>query len=147
MCVFTPEIKLSYTIYDVLFRTPSYLCVCSILHVCMSKNTIILVTEFIYNKTDLFIIIIVYITAEVYFGYIINYCEANRLKFGAPGCSRRKHFSYKQWNIINYLYLTIFGAFHVLMSNSVHFVHPDSTSANNGPVQWGSILQIVQDGD
>jgi len=26
-----------------------------------------------------------YVTAEVYFVYVINYCEANRLKFGAPG--------------------------------------------------------------
>jgi hypothetical protein len=33
----------------------------------------------------LFIIISVYITAELYFGYVINYCVANRLKFGAPG--------------------------------------------------------------
>ena len=26
-----------------------------------------------------------YVTAEVYFVYVVNYCEANRLKFGAPG--------------------------------------------------------------
>ena len=32
------------------------------------------------NKTDLFRIISVYITTEVYFGYAINYCEADRLK-------------------------------------------------------------------
>jgi len=35
--------------------------------------------------TDLFRIISTYITAEAYFGYVINYFEANRLKFGAPG--------------------------------------------------------------
>jgi hypothetical protein len=44
-----------------------------------------LITEFIYDKTDLFRIINVYITPEVYFGNAINYCEANRLKVGAPG--------------------------------------------------------------
>jgi hypothetical protein len=76
MCFFTPEIKLSHKIYDVLLSTPSYLCVCTKLHVCTSKNTVFLVTEFIYDKTGLFRIISVYITAEVYFGYVINCCEA-----------------------------------------------------------------------
>ena len=86
MCSFTPEIKLSYKIYDiVLFRTLSYLCVCTELPVCTSKNIVFLVTEFINDKTDLFRIISVYITGEAYFGYVINYCEANRLKFGALG--------------------------------------------------------------
>jgi hypothetical protein len=69
MCYFTPEIKLSDKIYDVLFRTPSYLYVCTKLHVCTSKNTVFWVTDFIYDKTDLFRIISVYITAESYFGY------------------------------------------------------------------------------
>jgi hypothetical protein len=77
MCFFTPEILLSHKIYDVLFRTPSYLCVCTKLHVCPSKNTVLLVTEFIYDKTGLFRIISLYITAEVYFGYVISYCEAD----------------------------------------------------------------------
>jgi hypothetical protein len=73
MCYFTPEIKLSRKIYnDVLFRTPSYLCVCTKLRVCTSKNTVFLVTEFIYDKTDFFRIISVYIIAEVYFGYVIK---------------------------------------------------------------------------
>ena len=86
MCFFTPETKLSYKIYDVmLFKTPSYLCVCTKLHVCTSKNTILLVTEFVYDKTDFFRIIIVYITTEVYFVCVINYCEANRVKFVDPG--------------------------------------------------------------
>ena len=85
MFYFTPEIKLSHTIYAVLFRTPSYLCACTKLHVCTSNNTVFLIAEFIYDKTDLFRIISVYITAEVYIGYVINFCEANRLKFGAPG--------------------------------------------------------------
>jgi len=85
MCYFTSEIKLSHKIHDVLFRTPFYLCVCTKLHICRTKNTVFLVTELIYNKTNLFRITSVYITAEVYFGYIINYCEANSLKFGAPG--------------------------------------------------------------
>jgi hypothetical protein len=48
-------------------------------------NIVFLVTAFIYDKTDLFRIISVYITAEVYFGCVINCCEANRLKFHAPG--------------------------------------------------------------
>jgi len=86
MCFFTPEIKLSHKIYDVmLFRTPSYVCVCTKLDVCTSKITVLLVTEFIYDKTALFIIISMYITAEVYFGYVSNYCEGNRPKFVAPG--------------------------------------------------------------
>jgi hypothetical protein len=77
--------KLSHQIYDVmLHRTPSYLCVCTKLHVCTSKNTVFLVTKFIYNKTDLFRTVSMYITAEVYFGYVINSCAANRLQFGAP---------------------------------------------------------------
>jgi hypothetical protein len=50
-----------------------------------SLNQLFLVTEFIYDKTDLFRIIGVYVTAEVYFGYVINCCEANRIKFVAPG--------------------------------------------------------------
>ena len=83
MCFFTPQVMLSHKIYDVLFITPSYLCVCTKLHVCTSKNTGFLVTEFIYNKTGLFKIITVYLCAEVYFGYAINYCETNRQKFGA----------------------------------------------------------------
>jgi hypothetical protein len=41
--------------------------------------------EFIYDRTALFIITSVHITAGVYFGYVINYCEANRLKYGVPG--------------------------------------------------------------
>jgi len=53
-------------------------------HVCTSKNTVFWVTELIYDKTDLFRIIGMYITAEVYSGCVINYFEANRLKFGAP---------------------------------------------------------------
>jgi hypothetical protein len=86
MCFFTPEIKLSHKIYDnMLFRTPSYLFVCTKLHVSTSKNTVFLVTEFIYNKTALFRIISVNITAEVYFGYGINCCETSILKFGAQG--------------------------------------------------------------
>jgi hypothetical protein len=86
MCFFTPEIKLSDKIYDiVLYRTPSHLCVCTELHVCILKNTIFLLTELICDKTDLFRIISVYITAEVDFGFVSNCCEANRLKFGAPG--------------------------------------------------------------
>ena len=84
MFYFTPEIKLSHKVYAVLFRTPSYLCVYNRQYVCTSKNTVFLVTKFIYDKTDLFRIINLYITAEVYFGYVINYCEAKRLKFGAP---------------------------------------------------------------
>jgi hypothetical protein len=72
-------LKLSHKIYViVLYRTPSYLCVCTELHVCVSKNTVFLVTEFIYDKTDLFIVISVYISAEVDFGFVINCCEANR---------------------------------------------------------------------
>ena len=55
------------------------------LHVCTLKNTVFFVIEFIYNKTDFFRIISMYMTAEVYFGYVIDYREANRLKFGAPG--------------------------------------------------------------
>jgi hypothetical protein len=87
MTVFlNPEIMLSHKIYDdVLFRTPSYLCVCTKLHVCTSKTMVFLLTEFIYNKTALFGFISVYIAAEVYYGYVINCCEAKRLKFGAPG--------------------------------------------------------------
>jgi hypothetical protein len=78
MCFFTPEIKLSYKIYDVvLLRTPSYICVCTTLRVCTSKNTVFLVTKFIYDKTNLFTIISVYITAVVYFGYFISNCEAD----------------------------------------------------------------------
>jgi hypothetical protein len=78
--------KLSHKIYDVLlYRTPSYLCVCTKLHVCTSKNSFLLVTQFIYDKTVLSRVISLYGTAEVYFGYVINYCDANRLKFGAPG--------------------------------------------------------------
>ena len=73
MCLFTPENKLFHKIYDsVLFRTPSYLCVSTKLHVGTSKNSVFLVTEFIYDKTDLLRIISVYITAEVYFGYVIT---------------------------------------------------------------------------
>jgi len=68
--------KLTHKIYDImLYRTPSCLCVCTKLHVCTSKNTDILVTEFIYEKTDLFRIISTHITAEVYFGYVINYLK------------------------------------------------------------------------
>jgi hypothetical protein len=86
MCFLTPEIKLSQKNYDiVLFRTSSYLCVCTTLHVCTSKNTVLLVTEFIHDKTDSFGINSVYITAEVHFLYVINYCEADRLKSVAPG--------------------------------------------------------------
>jgi hypothetical protein len=85
-CFFTCDIKLSHKIYDViLFRTPSYLCVCTTLHVCTFKIIVFLVTEFIYDKTALFIIISVYITADVYFGCVINCCEADILKFVAPG--------------------------------------------------------------
>ena len=85
MCLVTPEIKLSHKIYDnVLFRTPSYLCVCTKVHFGTSKNSVFLVTEFTYDKTDLFRIISVYITAEVYFGYVMNCCKENRLKFGSP---------------------------------------------------------------
>ena len=85
-CVCSLQIKLSHKIYDdVLFRTPSYLCVYTKLYVCTSKNSVFLVTEFIYDKIDLFRIIGVYITAEVYFGYVINCCGADRLKFGSPG--------------------------------------------------------------
>jgi hypothetical protein len=86
-CFFTPEIKLSHKMYDVVLSELhlTYECVSNKLHVCTSKNTFFLVTEFIYDKTDLFRIISMYITAEVYFGYVINYCEANRLKFIAPG--------------------------------------------------------------
>ena len=84
MCFFTPQVMLSHKIYDVLFITPFYLCVCTKLHVCISKNTGFLVAEFIYNKNGLFKIISVYLSAEVYFGYVISYCEANRLKFGCP---------------------------------------------------------------
>jgi hypothetical protein len=88
MCFFTPEIKLSHKIYDVvLFRTPSYVSVCTTLHVCTSKNTVFLVTEFIYGKIDLFRIIGVQITAEVYFGDVISYCETNRIKFIAASSS------------------------------------------------------------
>ena len=43
--------------------------VCTKLHVCTSKNTGFLVTEFIYNKTGLFKIISLYLSAVVYFGY------------------------------------------------------------------------------
>jgi hypothetical protein len=32
---------------------------------------------FIYDSTDLFGVISLYITAEVYFKYIVNYCEVN----------------------------------------------------------------------
>ena len=38
-------------------------------------NQVFLVTEFIYDKTDLFWIISVYINADVYFGCVINCCE------------------------------------------------------------------------
>jgi len=59
--------------------------VCTKLHARTSKNTVFLVTEFICNKTALFRIISMIITVEAYFGFVINRCEANRLKFGAPG--------------------------------------------------------------
>ena len=71
MFFFTSEIKLSNKIYDVvLFRTPSYPCVCTKLHVLTSKNTFFLVTEFICKKTDLFRIISMYITEEECFWYV-----------------------------------------------------------------------------
>jgi len=37
------------------------------------------------TKLIFFRIIIVYIIAEVYFVCVINYCEANRVKFVDPG--------------------------------------------------------------
>jgi hypothetical protein len=84
MCFFIPEMKLSHKIYDVLFSSPSYLCICSKLRVCTSKKTVFSVTEFIYDKTDFFRVISVYISAEVYFGCVIKNCEANRIKFWWP---------------------------------------------------------------
>jgi len=85
MCYVTPEVKFCHKIYDVLFRTHLTACVCTKLHVCTSKNVAFLVTEFIYIKTGLFRIISVYLNAELYFVHVINYCEAVRLKFVAPG--------------------------------------------------------------
>jgi hypothetical protein len=43
----------------------------------LPKILLLFVTESIYDKTGLFRIISVYITTEVYFGYVINYCEAD----------------------------------------------------------------------
>jgi hypothetical protein len=81
MCFFTRDIKLSHKIYDVmLLRTPSHLN-----YMAAHPKLVCLVTEFIYDKSALFIIIIVCITAEVYCGCVINCCEANRLKFVGPG--------------------------------------------------------------
>jgi len=47
------------------------------------KNKVFLVTKLIYDKTDLFRIISVYITAEVYFGYVLNYYE-DEMRVGFP---------------------------------------------------------------
>jgi hypothetical protein len=43
-----------------------------------------LLREFVHDKTDLFSIISVHITADVGFGFAFNGCEGNRVKFGAP---------------------------------------------------------------